>query len=125
MPIQYARDDAHRRLMVTVEGPFQRSEILTVIERQRAEDTWSYGLLYDLRRVTGHPTLAELREIMDDAAAWRAAEGPRGPVALLATEPIMYGRLCTYAALGQSKLTIQVFRDLDQADAWLAAATTK
>ena len=111
--------------MVTVEGPFQRSEILTVIERQRAEDTWSYGLLYDLRRITGHPTLAELREIMDDAAAWRAAEGPRGPVALLATEPIMYGRLCTYAALGQSKLTIQVFRDLDQADAWLAAATTK
>jgi len=125
MPIQYARDDAHRRLMVTVEGPFQRSEILTVIERQRTEDTWSYGLLYDLRRATGHPTLAELREIMDDAAAWRAAEGSRGPVALLATEPIMYGRLCTYAALGQSKLTIQVFRDLDQADAWLAAATTK
>jgi hypothetical protein len=77
MPIQYARDDAHRRLMVTVEGPFQRSEILTVIERQRAEDTWSYGLLYDLRRITGHPTLAELREIMDEAAAWRAAEGPR------------------------------------------------
>jgi hypothetical protein len=33
----------------------------------------------------------------------------------------LYGVACTYAALGHAKLPIQVFRDLDEADVWLAA----
>jgi hypothetical protein len=124
MPVRYERDDARRRVVVTVEGAFQTSDQLTVIERQRAEDTWSYGMLFDMRRMTGHPTLADLREIMGQAASHRPTEPPRGPVALLVTDPILYGVACTYAALGHSKLTIQVFRNLDEADLWLATETS-
>jgi len=121
MAVVYERDDARRRVLVTVEGAFQTSDMLTVIERQRVEDTWSYGILYDMRHMTGRPTLPDLREIMGQAASHRPAQRLRGPVALLVTDPIMYGLACTYAALGHSKLTIQVFRNLDEADAWLAA----
>ena len=49
-------------------------------------------------------------------------EGPRGPVALLATDPTLYSRLCRYAALGRlTTLTIDVFRDRSEAEQWLTA----
>jgi hypothetical protein len=124
MPVRYEREDARRRVVVTAEGAFQTSDMIAVIARQRAEDTWSYGMLYDLRRVTGRPTLADLREIMGHAAPHPPAGRQRGPVAILVTDPKMYGVACTYAALGRSKLTIRVFRDFDDAELWLAAETS-
>jgi hypothetical protein len=44
---------------------------------------------------------------------------PRGPLAIVATDPVIYGRACTYAALTHVTLTIEVFRDLDKAGEWL------
>jgi hypothetical protein len=123
MPVNYERDDARRRVMVTVHGALRKSDMLTVIARQRAEETWAYGMLFDLRRVTEHPTIADLRELMDEASSRRQAESPRGPVAILATDAVMYGIACTYAALGHAKLTIRVFRHVDEADRWLTEET--
>jgi len=115
----YDRDDARRRLVITLQGAFQTADVLAAIERQRVEDTWSYGLLYDLRGVTGHPTIEDLKQILSQVTL---VEQPRGPVAFLVTDPILYGMLCKYAALGRSKLTVvEVFRDRDDADRWLFA----
>jgi hypothetical protein len=123
MSIRYERDDASRRLLVTMQGVFEMDEVLEAIARQRVEDTWTYGILYDLRGLIGHPTIAELRQIMSQAAPRGEREGPRGPVVLLATEPTLYVRLCTYAALGRSATKrIEVFRDWDEAERWLTAA---
>jgi hypothetical protein len=120
MPIRYELDDVH--VVVTVHGPFQVDDILAVMARQRAEQTWAYGILYDLRGMTGGPTIAELRELMSEAAKRHLGQAPRGPIALLATEPTLYDRLCAYAALGQSAaLTIAVFRERAEAEEWLTA----
>jgi hypothetical protein len=122
MPIRYELDDLRRCVVVTIEGAFQRDDVLAIMARQRAEHTWTYGILYDLRGMTGEPTVAELRQLMSEAAELRHGEGPRGPVALLATDQALYGRLCTYAALGRSTtLTIAVFRDRGNAERWLTA----
>jgi hypothetical protein len=122
MPIRYELDDLRRRLVVTIEGAFHMEDILAIMARQRAEHTWTYGILYDLRGMTGEPTVTDLRQIMSEAAARLPGEGARGPVALLATEPTLYGRLCVYAALGRSTtLTIEVFRDRAEAEQWLTA----
>ena len=122
MPIRYELDDLKRRIMVTVVGLFRTDDILAIMARQRAEHTWTYAILYDLRGMTGEPTIAELRQLMSEAAELRQGEGPRGPVALLATDEVLYTRLCTYAALGRATtLTIDVFRDEDNADRWLTA----
>jgi hypothetical protein len=120
MLVRYERDDASQRVVVTIQGEFQIDDVLGVMARQRAEDTWIYGMLYDLRGVTGRPTIADLRQILGHAVAPQD-DVPRGPVALLATDPILYSRLCTYAALGRSTLTIEVFRDWNEADQWLTA----
>jgi hypothetical protein len=98
--------------------------MLIAIERQRAEGTWSYGTLFDLRRVEGHPTVAELRDLMSQASVHPMAAGRPGPIALLATEAMLYTRLCTYATLTQGKLTLEVFRSMDDADQWLATHTS-
>jgi hypothetical protein len=123
MPIRYELDDLRRRVVVTVEGPFQTEDILAIMARQRAEHTWTYGVLYDLRDMTGAPTVADLRQLISEAAGRLPGEGARGPVALLATDPTLYSRLCTYAALGRSNtMMIEVFRDGRDAEQWLTAA---
>ncbi len=50
----------------------------------------------------------------------RQGEPPRGPVAILSTDPVMYGRACAYAAMAASRAVIQVFRDRDAAEVWLS-----
>ena len=123
MPVRYERDDARRRIVTTVDGPFWTAEILAVINRQRGEGAWGYGMLYDLRGMTGKPTLADLLEVMDEAISPRPGQGPRGPVALLASDPALYDIACKYAALGHSTFMIRVFSDFESAEAWLAAET--
>src|ERR1700694_5965133 len=120
MPIWCERTDSRRRMIVTMRGAFQTDDVLAIMARQRVENTWTYGILYDLRGVTGQPTFADLGQIMSQAAACRQGEGPHGPVAFPATEPALYDRLCTCAALGRStRLTIEVFRNWDEAQQWL------
>jgi hypothetical protein len=50
-------------------------------------DAWSYGLLYDLRLMTGRLTLAELPPILGRASQNRSA-ARRGPLAIRATSPL-------------------------------------
>src|SRR5216684_8453798 len=118
MPFRYERDDARRRVVVTVEGPFAVADFLAVMERQRGDGVWAYGMLYDLRGMTGEPAIDDLRQFMSEA---ERATQPRGPIAILAPDPVIYGRACTYAALTRATLTIEVFRDLDKAEQWLTA----
>ena len=49
MPSDYRRDDDKRLITVTMTEPFSMADFIGVVERQAAEDTWSYALLYDLR----------------------------------------------------------------------------
>jgi hypothetical protein len=48
MPITYERDDSRRLITVTVTEPYAVEDILGVIDRQAAEGTWMYALLYEL-----------------------------------------------------------------------------
>src|SRR5260221_8581422 len=118
MPIRYERDDASRRVVITLQGPFEPADFLAVIERWRSEDVGAYGMLYDLRGLTGEPSIADLRQFMSEAAQ---TTRPRGPLAIVASDPIIYMRACTYATLGRATLTVEVFRNLDEAEQWLTA----
>jgi hypothetical protein len=119
MPIHYERDDAHQRVAVTARGPFTAVDFLAIIEWRRAEGTSGYGMLYDLSGMTGEPSTADLQAFMHAAAQ---TTRPRGPIAVVATDPMIYWRACTYAVLGRTMaLVIEAFRDQDKAEAWLTA----
>jgi hypothetical protein len=116
MPIRYELDDLHRRVVVTVQGPFTPEDFRAVIERRRADNTGAYGILYDLRGMTGEPTIADLQQFLSAAAQTTR------PIALVATEPAPYSRACRYTAMGRSTaLVIEAFRDPDEAEQWLTA----
>ena len=119
LQVQYERDDARRCVTVRFRGGYEASEILALLERHRIEDDWSYARLYDVRDLTGTPTVQELRMFMKLDAQHR----PHGPEAILTNNSILYALACTYAALGQSALRIEVFRDTDEAAGWLMAQT--
>ena len=114
MPIRYERDDARRRAVVTIQGPFEPADFQAVIDQWRGEDLGDYGMLFDLRGMTGQPTMADLRPSMSQAA--QTPTRPRGPIALVATDPAIYGRACTHASLGRATLTVEVFRNVDEAE---------
>jgi hypothetical protein len=118
--MKYERDDLRRRVVITLDA-FQAADVFAVIARYHTEDTWSYGLLWDVRNLSGTPTVTDLRAFMREDAASRPDAGPRGPVAVLASNAFVYGLACVYAALGRPKMTIEVFRDYHEADGWLAA----
>jgi hypothetical protein len=119
MPMRYERDDARRRVVVIMQGAFAMTDFLAVIERQWSDNAWAYGTLHDLSGMTGEPTIADLRQSLIDAALTHQL---RGPIAILATDPVVYNRVCTYAALRHSTLPVKLFRDWEEADRWL---TTK
>jgi hypothetical protein len=124
MPFDYERDDTQHRVVITFRGAFQASDGTAAIQRHHAEGVWTYGVLYDLRALTGHPTMADLRQFMtEDAPAPAAETRRRGPVAFVATDSDLYRNACSYAELGRGMVTIEVFRVRDEADRWLAAHT--
>jgi hypothetical protein len=115
MHIHYERDHARRRVTVTVHGEYHASEVLALFERHHVENDWSDARLYDARRLTGQPTLNELRLFIGLDTANR----PHGPEAIIVRDSLLYASACQYAVLGQSTLMIEVFRDPDEAERWL------
>src|SRR5260221_9711513 len=122
MPIQYDRDDANRRAVIAITGPFDSAEVFEVLARHRAEGGWTYGLLYDLRRTVGMPTKDTLKEFVRTLGR-RPGESPRGPVAILTPDPATYAMACSYAAMARANAVVEVFRDKDEADTWLKCQT--
>ena len=69
--------------------------------------------------MTEHPTVADLREVASNVIARESTKGPRGPVAILATDAAHYTLACAYAAVRKSTRLVQVFRVPDEAEQWL------
>jgi hypothetical protein len=123
MPLVYERDDVRRRVVATEKGLFRSADVFDLLERQRVDGTWTYGLLFDTLGMTGHPTIEDVREFLTFESKTDSQLRPRGPLALLSTDVNLYATACMCAALGGTKRKVEVFRDRDEADTWLAAQT--
>jgi hypothetical protein len=105
-------------VVITIAGPFNVSDVRACVEQLRAEGAWSHRWLYDLRRMTTGPSRETLAEFADLAKP-RPGELPRGPVAVVSTNPVIYGSACLYAAMVGAHTMVSIFRDRDEADSWL------
>jgi hypothetical protein len=84
----------------------------------RTEGVWSYSTLYDVRGMSGNPSIAELRRILEVHRQPGADGRHAGPVAVVVTDPLLYVMACAYAAFSVPG-GFGVFRDLQQAETWL------
>jgi hypothetical protein len=120
MPIAYGRDDQRRLITLTVTEPYSVGDILSVIDRQSAEDTWEYAMLYDLRAVTHVSTMADLQQI---AARVQLLGGgrDRGPVGMaVASVPEQFRMGLAYTMLTADLEHVEVLLTAAQFDDWLA-----
>jgi hypothetical protein len=119
MPIAYERDDQRRLITVTVTEPYSVDDILGVIDRQAAEDTWGYAMLYDLRAVTLASTEADLQEIANRVKVVGGGR-ERGPVGMaVGTRPEMFRMGLRYAELTRKLINVEVLLTSAQLDGWL------
>ncbi len=124
MPITYQRDDKRRRIVVTTIGIVGLDDMLAVVDRQANEGTWQYGILYDSRRVASVASQTDVRAGVRHVEALSRTHGRRGPVAFVTTMPAAYGMVRMYSTLvGQAQQAVEVFRDIGDAERWLASQT--
>ncbi len=120
MPITYARDDHRRLITLTATDPYSVDDILSVIERQAAEDTLGYAMFYDLRGVQDTSVLAGLQQIADRVGTIGGGR-PRAPVgvAILARPELFLAGLM-YAELTRAIMDVEVLLTAAQLDDWLS-----
>ena len=83
MPIGLCRDDLAKQIVPTGEGAFSAPEMVQLLADLRQSGAWSYGVILDLRRMTGGSDIAQLK-------AFRRIAEPvdgesRGPLAIIAS----------------------------------------
>lgn len=117
MPINVTRDDTTKRILAVGEGEFRAEDIIGVLSDLYASGAWAYGMLFDVRRMSGTATTAQIKPILDLTAPGGIADAGRGPIAIVAAGPL-YGIACAYATLAKWERT-QVFPDRSEADQWL------
>jgi len=118
--IQYERDNALRRIVITVLESAEPETIRAVVEQQSA-GAGSFGILYDFRRSFGAIPIESLVKL--HVSATRRDGGARGPVAILTANLKAYSAACKYVALAHAEGHIEVFHDREEAEAWLTDAT--
>jgi hypothetical protein len=120
MPITYERDDNRRLITLTATDPYSIDNILSVIERQAAEDTLGYAMFYDLRSVQDTSVLKGLQQIADRVGmvGGGRARAPVG-VAILARPELFLAGLM-YAELTREIMDVEVLLTAPQIDDWLS-----
>ena len=120
MSIAYEREDPRRLITVTVTEPYSVDDILGVIDRQAAEGTWEYALLYDLRDVTREPAEADLQQMAERVrvVSGGRARGQVGIAIRARSAQFLAGLL--YIRLTRELMAVEVLLSEVQVDAWLA-----
>ena len=124
MPIDVERDDRTKRITATGRGTFSPDEVITVLRDLRETNAWDYAVVLDLRFMTGEPAIRDLTSILQISQDQRGgSQDTRGLLAIVATNPALYGMACAYAALAKPPGRVSVFRDRPEAELWIASRT--
>jgi hypothetical protein len=122
MPITYHIDSDAGMLTVVCVGETTQPERLEAMRAWLNDPAFRPGLqtLCDFTAATSIPTLPELNEIAGFIRSHAAAIG-RKKMAIVTSRPLTYGVARQFGALAPGGLlTVQVFKDRDEALAWLA-----
>jgi hypothetical protein len=122
MPITVTREDERRRFTAIGKGPLSAEEILVFMAGHRVGEYRPYAMLLDVTEATFEVTVEDMHAFASRGDALRTAEGPRGPVAIVASRPGVFGLSRMYETLAEIKdlPPVRVFHTTQAADEWLA-----
>jgi hypothetical protein len=125
MPHTYERDDDRRLITVKLIDPSSVDDILSAIDRQAAEDTWEYAMLYDLRSVSQLLSEAEVQTVADRVKGIGRGR-VRGPVGIAIDVKPQWLRIgIRYSELTRTIHVVEVLLTAPQLDDWLARNTAR
>jgi hypothetical protein len=122
VPITYERDDERQLITAIATEPYSADDILGVIDRQAAEDTWAYATLYDWRAVTHVPTDNEVHQAAERVKIVGGGR-ERGPVGIIAIGTHAKQLLAIgleYGKLTKELVPVEVLFTSVQLDDWIA-----
>jgi hypothetical protein len=127
VPIAYERDDERRLITATVTDPYSVEDILGVIDRQMAEDTWGYATLYDWRVVTRLPAEAEVQQAAErvQSVGGGRHRGPVGIIAIGTHAKRLLGIGLLYGTLTGDLVPVEVLFTQTQLENWMARNTRR
>jgi hypothetical protein len=121
MPLDYKRDDANRRVRLTVTEPFNLADLIAAVERQLGDGAWRYGVLIDARAPLSVSPTRDIQSYAARVSELVAAHGPRGPIAVISRDSKMIGGVKKYSLFVGKNETLELFWDLDDGQKWLDA----
>jgi hypothetical protein len=125
MPHTYERDDDRRLITVKLIEPSSVDDILSAVERQAAEDTWEYAMLYDLRSVAQLLSEADVQTVADRVKAIGRGR-MRGSVGIAIDVKPQWLRIgIRYSELTRKIHVVEVLLTAAQLDDWLARNTAR
>jgi hypothetical protein len=121
MPYTYVLNVVRHRLTMTFTGPLIMEELMASMGRQVADGCWAHAVLCDARALHGAPEAAEVRLLVDHQQSLSRVHGPRGPVAVVTSEPAQFGMSRMFGALIDvpGGPPFGVFTTIEAADRWL------
>jgi hypothetical protein len=120
MPIDYQRNDSRRLITVTLTEPYAFDDLLNQTDRQWAEDTWEYAVLYD-GRATEHVVPAQRLQLIVDRVRSVGGGRPRGPAGVaIPARPDMFRFGLHLAKLSGPLRDIEILLSDAQLESWLS-----
>jgi hypothetical protein len=119
MPIRYAMDDVHRRLLTRADGLLTFHDIHAHLDLEERNRDLGVPELFDARAATTDLTAEQVRRLVR-----RAADMLRvvdlGATAIVTTNDVLYGMARMYSVLAESEgAAADVFYDMESATRWL------
>ena len=122
LAFSYRRDDDRRQITAAVSGTATEADLIGIIDRQAAEHTWTYCLLFDERAAHPEITPEALRRVYERVGQVSAVHGKRGRVAIL-TAPMDSSIAREWEPFGaRQPHQVDVFTDPELAQYWLDAS---
>jgi hypothetical protein len=118
MPFHYQRDDARRRIALTLTDPLTLTELIATAEHQFTDGGWQDALLVDARATFIALQSMTMLLFASYLRGLVAAHGPRGPIAIV-TQKSAAVSAQMYHFFGGKTESFAVFWDLDAAQQWL------
>jgi hypothetical protein len=121
LALEVERDDARRRLVVTVREQLRVEEAIAFFQQQEDEGTWQYGVLFDGRLRNARFKPDEMRAVLAHLDQMTARLGPPGPIAIVRTDMAGYGAARRFAIQSSDRhRLVRAFVDIARAHAWLS-----
>ena len=123
MPVTYALNPERQELFAAASGAITMDDIRTHLTQEHRNKGLAYRELIEASRATVAFSTSDVRETVEILRAY-AREGVLGPTAIVVGNDLAYGMIRMLGILLEDVCELRPFRARQEAEEWLACATT-